>query len=233
MRRTAASTSAFETVCAMTLPALACAQMFEVHPEAHWLLDDTGALLHANRAALRMMGNLAVLPTGANVADFIAGGAAQGSLLVRQGMRSNMPTPARVRLLTGNGAEVACRCEIALLNPATEEAHVTYVPSQMDLQAVRAAASISASVAGWPKAMLLRIVVVFSACSCVPAASGAPLMPGIPMDEVAGETTWATMRGASARACVPDTKVAPAPPRMPAAVNARTRRVEVMERVVM
>ena len=121
MRRTAASTSAFETVCAMTLPALACAQMFEVHPEAHWLLDDTGALLHANRAALRMMGNLAVLPTGANVADFIAGGAAQGSLLVRQGMRSNMPTPARVRLLTGNGAEVACRCEIALLNPATED----------------------------------------------------------------------------------------------------------------
>ena len=32
-----------------------------------------------------------------------------------------MPTPARVRLLTGNGAEVVCRCEIALLNPATED----------------------------------------------------------------------------------------------------------------
>lgn len=83
MRRTAASTSASDTAGTMTLSALASVQIFEAHPDAHWLVDETGLLQHANRAALRLMGNLTQLPSGANVADFIVGGATQRAMLIR------------------------------------------------------------------------------------------------------------------------------------------------------
>lgn len=105
----------------MPLSALTCIQVLEAHPDAHWLLDETGVLLCANRAALRLMGNLTQLPDGATLAEFVVGGDAMSTSLIRQGMRSTAPTPARVRLLTRGGVEVVCKCDIALINPATDD----------------------------------------------------------------------------------------------------------------
>lgn len=104
----------------MSFPSQACVRMFEVHPDAHWLLDERGVLQHANRAALHLMGNLAQVPVGENMANLVADGPSHCADLIRQGMRSSVPTPARLRLRTRDATELACRCEIALLSPASE-----------------------------------------------------------------------------------------------------------------
>ncbi|MBA4213518.1 MAG: hybrid sensor histidine kinase/response regulator [Polaromonas sp.] len=122
MLRTDESTSASENAGQMNFPSQACVRMFEVHPDAHWLLDERGVLQHANRAALHLMGNLAQVPVGENIANLVADGPSHCADLIRQGMRSSVPTPARLRLRTRDAAEVARRCEIALLTPASEGA---------------------------------------------------------------------------------------------------------------
>lgn len=93
--------------------------MFEAHPDAHWLIDDRGELQHANRAALNLMGNLPRIPVGVNISNLITDGPTHCASLIRQGLRSSVPTPARLHLRTGGGADVTCKCEIALLSPAS------------------------------------------------------------------------------------------------------------------
>lgn len=114
-----ASTSASDTAGKMTFPTQACVQMFNAHPDAHWLLDEAGVLKHANRAALRLMGNVAEVPAGTNITQLVADGALHCTELLRQGLRTSVPTPARLRLRQSGGSEVTCRCEIALLSPAS------------------------------------------------------------------------------------------------------------------
>ena len=103
----------------MSFSPQACVQMFEAHPDAHWLLDDRGALKHANKAALRLMGNLSSVPVGKAIVHLVADGPSHCGDFLRQGLRSTVPTPARLRLRTGEVTEVTCRCEIALLSPAS------------------------------------------------------------------------------------------------------------------
>ena len=64
--------------------------------------------------------------------------------------------------------------------------------------------------------------------------SGAPTAVGVaPIGVIMDAPGNAVAVGAAARACVADTKVAPAPPSTPAATSARTKWVGVIERVVM
>ncbi len=93
-------------------------QVFDAHPDAHWLLDDRGVLKHANKAALRLMGNLATVPAGEKISNLVVDEATRCEDLIRQGLRSTVSTPARLRLRTGDAGEVSCRCDIALLSPA-------------------------------------------------------------------------------------------------------------------
>ncbi|QHE77752.1 PAS domain-containing hybrid sensor histidine kinase/response regulator [Hydrogenophaga sp. PBL-H3] len=110
----------------MRIPAQACAQMLDAHPDAHWLIDEMGVLTHANRAALRLMGSPAGDILGVHIDHLVADGPEHCAAVLRQGRRSTVPTPARLRLRTSGGDELPCRCEIALLSPAAEG-----VPSQL------------------------------------------------------------------------------------------------------
>jgi len=96
-----------------------CVQMFEAHPDAHWLVDDRGVLKHANKAALRLMGNRATVPVGEKISTLVVDEPTRCEELIRQGLRSTVSTPARLRLRTGDAGEVTCRCDIALLSPAS------------------------------------------------------------------------------------------------------------------
>ena len=79
-------------------------QVFDAHPDAHWLLDDRGVLKHANKAALRLMGNLATVPAGEKISNLVVDEATRCEDLIRQGLRSTVSTPARLRLRTGDAA---------------------------------------------------------------------------------------------------------------------------------
>jgi PAS domain S-box-containing protein len=103
----------------MSFSPQACVQMLEAHPDAHWLLDDRGVLLHANKAALRLMGLSASVPVGEAIVHLVADGPSRCGDLIRQGLRSTVSTPARLRVRTGDTTEVICRCDIALLSPAS------------------------------------------------------------------------------------------------------------------
>lgn len=104
----------------MRIPAHACAQMMEAHPDAHWMLSEQGELMHANRAALKLTGGRADALAGVSIHQLVADGPEHCESLLHQGRRSKVPTPARLRLLTSTGAELPCRCEIALLSPAAD-----------------------------------------------------------------------------------------------------------------
>ena len=104
----------------MRIPAHASAQMLEAHYDAHWVLDEMGVLMHANRAALKLMAGTAEKFAGVNIVQLVADGPEQCEALLRQGRRSKDPTPARLRLLTSAGVELPCRCEVALLSPAAD-----------------------------------------------------------------------------------------------------------------
>lgn len=105
----------------MRIPAHACAQMMEAHSDAHWMLSQQGSLMHANRAALRLMGGTAETFAGVNIAQLVADGQEHCEALLHQGRRSTAPTPARLRLLTSEGVELPCRCEIALLSAPDDD----------------------------------------------------------------------------------------------------------------
>ena len=65
-------------------------QVFDAHPDAHWLLDDRGVLKHANKAALRLMGNLATVPAGEKISNLVVDEATRCEDLIRQGLRSTV-----------------------------------------------------------------------------------------------------------------------------------------------
>ena len=104
----------------MSIPAQAFAQIIEAHPDAHWLVSDRGELMHANRAALKLMGGPAETFAGLSIDQLVADGPEHCESLLHQGSRTTVPTPARVRLLTSAGVELPCRCEIALLSAAAD-----------------------------------------------------------------------------------------------------------------
>lgn len=57
-----------------------------------------------------------------NLQSLVADTPEHCAAVIRQGCRSGVPSPARLRLLTSRGTELPCRCEIALLSPACDGA---------------------------------------------------------------------------------------------------------------
>ncbi len=96
-------------------------QILEVHPDALLLLDGTGHLVHANRAALNLMGLKRDAMARVHLSELFAEERAHCEGVLRQGRRSTTPTPASLRLRTAEGADMACRCEIAMLPPIDTE----------------------------------------------------------------------------------------------------------------
>lgn len=106
----------------MSFPASASAQILDAHPDAHFLLDESGVLLHANRAALRLMHATAEAVLRTPIARWVAEDADQCARWLHQGQRSTTPTPISLHLRRPGETDQACRGEIArLASPESAE----------------------------------------------------------------------------------------------------------------
>ncbi|MFN3493227.1 MAG: ATP-binding protein [Hydrogenophaga sp.] len=99
----------------MSFPAAASVQVLDAHPDAHFLLDEAGTLLHANRAALRLMLCAAEAVLNTPLTRWVAESAEQCEHWLHQGRRSTTPTPISLHLRCNPGPDLACRGEIARL----------------------------------------------------------------------------------------------------------------------
>ncbi len=100
-------------------------RLFLAWPDPVLLIDETGQLLQANRAAMRMLGRTTPGAEVEQLASLIRGDAASCTALIRQGLRSTVPTPGRLDFLAADGRVLPCRVEIALLEPPGDQGHAT------------------------------------------------------------------------------------------------------------
>lgn len=105
----------------MRVPPDVSAQVLEAHPDALLLLDGTGHLVHANRAALHLLGLKREAMVRVHLSELFAEERAHCEGVLRQGRRSTTPTPASLRLRTAEGRDMPCRCEIAMVPPTSAE----------------------------------------------------------------------------------------------------------------
>lgn len=93
-------------------------RLFAGLPDPIVLIDETGLLRHANRAALRLLGRTEADFGVQSLATMVVDDAAQCAALMRQGRRSTVPTPGRLDWRVADGRVLPCRVEIALLDAA-------------------------------------------------------------------------------------------------------------------
>ncbi len=96
-------------------------RLFAGLPDPIVLIDETGLLRHANRAALRLLGRTEADFGVQSLATMVVDDAAQCAALMRQGRRSTVPTPGRLDWRVSDGRVLPCRVEIALLDAAVAE----------------------------------------------------------------------------------------------------------------
>ncbi len=103
----------------LALQPLEC--LFAGLPDPIVLIDETGLLRHANRAALRLLGRTEADFGVQSLTTMVVDDAAQCAALMRQGRRSTVPTPGRLDWRVSDGRVLPCRVEIALLDAAVAE----------------------------------------------------------------------------------------------------------------
>jgi PAS domain S-box-containing protein len=92
--------------------ALEFATLVDLQAEAQLLIDVTGHVLHANRAATSLLGSTLAALRGAPLQDLLDPGGTTASALLRQGLRSTQPTPIGVLLRPAAGATAPRRCHV-------------------------------------------------------------------------------------------------------------------------
>jgi len=95
-------------------------RLFAALPDPIVLIDDTGLLRHANRAALRLLGRTEADFGVQSLATLVIDDAARCGDLLRQGRRSTVPTPGRLDWRAADGRVLPCRVEIALLDATAD-----------------------------------------------------------------------------------------------------------------
>lgn len=100
-------------------------QLFLAWPDPVFLIDGTGRLLQGNRAAWRLVGRAGRSDEVEQLASLVQGDGAGCRALIRQGLRSTIPTPGRLDLLAADGRVLPCRAEVALLAPPTDQEPAT------------------------------------------------------------------------------------------------------------
>ncbi|WP_179188439.1 ATP-binding protein [Hydrogenophaga sp. IBVHS2] len=96
-------------------------RLFAGLPDPILLIDEDGLLRHANRAALRLLGRSETHFGVQTLASLVADDTTRCTALIKQGLRSAVPTPGRLDWRTADGRVLPCRVEIALLDAAAAD----------------------------------------------------------------------------------------------------------------